>query len=367
MVSLASSKLFAQLPAAEIKKLSAVTREMRFAPGEVIFKEGDPGDGLYVVIAGRVQISAAIASGERQVFSTVAPGDAFGEMAVLDNLPRSAHASAETETTLAFVPREQFVELLKNSPTLSLTMIQEISGRLRESNAQYVRKVLQAERMAVVGRFASTIVHDLKNPLAIIRVGAALSVAEKASMEDRQVARKRIEVQIDRITSMVNDILEFTRGTPQKVVFAKLEFNIFIERVVGELRPELDSKGIKIELVNPPPTTKLSLNPQRLSRVLYNIVFNAVDVMPEGGTIRLRFNNVDAAIVMEIEDSGPGIPPEIAESLFEPFATFGKAKGTGLGLYIARRVVEEHRGTISARNGTGHGAIFSITLPKTDA
>jgi two-component system, NtrC family, sensor histidine kinase HydH len=86
--------------------------------------------------------------------------------------------------------------------------------------------------------------------------------------------------------------------------------------------------------------------------------------MPEGGTIRLRFSETNAAVMMEIEDSGPGISPEIAESLFEPFATFGKAKGTGLGLYIARRVVEEHRGTISARNGTGRGAIFSITLPK---
>ena len=367
MVSLASSKLFAQLPAAEIKKLSEVTREMRFAPGDVIFKEGDPGDGLYVVLAGRVQISAAIGSDERQGFSTVAPGDVFGEMAVLDNLPRSAHASAEAEATLAFVPREQFIELLKSSPTLSLTMIQEISGRLRDFNAQYIRKLLQVERMAVVGRFASTIVHDLKNPLAIIRVGAALSAAEKASMEDRQIARKRIDVQIDRITSMVNDILDFTRGTPQQVVFARLEFNIFIDRVVGEFRPELEAKGVQIEFVNQPPTTKLSLNPQRLSRALYNIVFNAVDVMPEGGTIRVRFNETKAAVVTEIEDSGPGIPREIAESLFEPFATFGKAKGTGLGLYIARRVVEEHRGTISARNGTGRGAVFSITLPKTNA
>jgi signal transduction histidine kinase len=365
MVSLASSKLFAQLPAAEIKQLSGVSREKRFSPGEVIFKEGDPGDGLFVVLAGRVQISAALGSGERHVFSTVGPGDVFGEMALLDNLPRSAQASAEGETTVVFVPRDEFVELLRASPSLSLTMVQEISRRLRDFNAQYIRKLLQVERMAVVGRLASTIVHDLKNPLAIIRVGAALMAAEKASPEDRQTTRKRIEVQIERTTSMLNDILDFTRGTPQQMLFAKLEFNIFIERVVGEFRPELETKGIKVEIVNPPPEIKLSLNPQRLSRVFYNIVFNAVDVMPEGGTIRLRFSETETAVVTEIEDSGPGIPPEIAESLFEPFATFGKAKGTGLGLFISRRIVEEHRGMISARNQPGGGAIFSITLPKT--
>jgi CRP/FNR family transcriptional regulator/CRP/FNR family cyclic AMP-dependent transcriptional regulator len=84
-------------------------------------------------------------------------------MAVLDNLPRSAHASAEGETVVVFVPRDQFVELLKGSPAMSLTMVQEFSRRLREFNQQYIRKILQVERMALVGRFASTIVHDRKN------------------------------------------------------------------------------------------------------------------------------------------------------------------------------------------------------------
>src|SRR5688500_4134494 len=275
MVSLASSKLFAQLPAEQVKRLTAASRELRFGPGEVIFKEGDPGDGLYVVLSGRVQISATIAGGERHVFSTVGAGDVFGEMAVLDSLPRSAHAhaSAEGEATLVFVPREQFLDLLKNSPALSLAMVQEISRRVRDINAQYIGKVLQVERMGVVGRFASTIVHDLKNPLAIIRVGVALGAAEKATADDRQAARKRVEVQIDRITSMVNDILDFTRGTPQQVVMARLELNLFIERVFSEFEPELSTKGIKIEFEGRPPTTKLSLNPHRLSRAVYNIVF----------------------------------------------------------------------------------------------
>jgi signal transduction histidine kinase len=364
MVALETSKLFAQLPAAELKKLSAVAREISFSPGAVIFKEGDPGDGLYVVRAGKVQISATIGSGERHVFSVVLPGDVFGEMAVLDNLPRSAHASAEGETSVIFVPRDEFVQLLKNSPALSLTMVQEISRRLREFNQQYIRKVLQVERMAVVGRFASTIVHDLKNPLSIIRVGAAQAAAEKATLADRQTAQKRIEIQIERITSMVNDILDFTRGTPQRLVFAKLEFNIFIERTIDELRQEVGSKGVSIEFENRPPESKLSMNPQRLSRVFYNIISNAVDAMSSGGMIRLRFTESDNEVLTEIEDSGAGISPEIADRLFEPFATFGKSHGTGLGLSISQRIVEEHRGRITARNSKNGGAIFAIALPR---
>ena len=97
---------------------------------------------------------------------------------------------------------------------------------------------------------------------------------------------------------------------------------------------------------------------------MYNLISNAVDVMPRGGKIRLRFNETDKHIVAEIEDSGPGIAPDIADRLFEPFATFGKSHGTGLGLSISQRIVEEHRGKISARNGSAGGAVFSITLPK---
>jgi signal transduction histidine kinase len=364
MVALETSKLFAHLPAAELKKLSAVARDISFPHGATIFKEGDPGDGLYVVKSGKVQISAFIDSGEEHVFATVLPGDVFGEMAVLDNLQRSAHASAEGETTVIFVPREQFIELLKTSPAMSLTAVQEISRRLREFNAQYIRKLLQVERMALVGRFASTIVHDLKNPLTIIRMGAAQAASENADAKQRQTAEKRIENQIERITGLLNDILEFTRGTPQELAFAKIEFDIFIERLIDEFQQELASRGVTIELENKPPAVRIPLNPPRLSRVLYNIVFNAVDAMPGGGRIRLRFTENEKEILTEIEDSGRGISPEIVDRLFEPFATFGKPHGTGLGLSISQRIVEEHRGKIAARNQPGGGAIFSITLPK---
>src|SRR5258705_12461624 len=123
MVALETSKLFAQLPGTELNKLAAVARDISFNSGATIFKEGDPGDGLYVVKSGKVQISATIGSGERHVFSTVFPGDVFGEMAVLDNLPRSAHASAEGETTVIFVPHDHFVDLLKSSPAMSLKVV----------------------------------------------------------------------------------------------------------------------------------------------------------------------------------------------------------------------------------------------------
>jgi signal transduction histidine kinase len=364
MVEFESSTLFRQLPIGELKELRGATREMSFAPGAEIFKERDPGDGVYVVKSGAVQISALIGTGERRVFSRVLPGEFFGEMAVLDNQARSAHASADGESVVYFVPRERMMELLTRTPALSMTLLQAISLRLREFNQQYLREVLQAERMALVGRFASSIVHDLKNPLTIISIAAEVACEKSSTPETRQTSLQRIGKQLERVTSMVNDILEFTRGTPAKMALAGVDYGAFVRATADELQKEIVRKSVTLEFATPPPDVKLLLHPQRLSRVFYNLVFNAVDEMPRGGKIHLRFELKDGEVITEIADDGDGIAPEIVERLYEPFATFGKTKGTGLGLSISRRIIEEHGGRIWARNGADRGAVFAFALPR---
>ena len=118
-----------------------------------------------------------------------------------------------------------------------------------------------------------------------------------------------------------------------------------------------------IEMPDHPPAVTVLLDPRRLSRVFFNLVHNATDVMPDGGKIFLRFQLNENEIVTEIEDTGPGIAPEIADKLFQPFATFGKTHGTGLGLSICKKIVEDHGGRIWVRNEAGRGAIFCFSLP----
>lgn len=365
MVALESSKLFSRLPAAELKRIRAVARELQFAPGQEIFREGDAGDGVYVVKSGQVQISGVVGPGQSHVFAMILPGDMFGEMAMLDNQPRSAFASAAGETVVYFIPRDEIVALLKHSPDLAITLVQETSGRLREFNRQYVRKVLQAERMALVGRFASSIVHDLKNPLTIIGIASELACLENATPEMRKTAQERIAKQVDRITHLVDDILEFTRGSAVTPAFTEVDYGAFVKGLVEEFQHEVALKAVTIEFENPPPILKLSFNPHRLSRVFYNLILNAVDAMPEGGKIRLRFHITDSEVVTEIEDSGQGIPAEVRDQMFEAFVTFGKARGTGLGLSICKKILEEHQGKISARNQPDGGAVFAFSLPRT--
>jgi signal transduction histidine kinase len=245
-------------------------------------------------------------------------------------------------------------------------LLRDVSRRLREFNQHYVQEVLQAERLTLVGRFASSIVHDLKNPLNIIGLSADLAAMERSTPESRSAAKTRIRRQVERISNMVNELLEFTRGSQTSFVHPTTEYGPFVRQVIEEMRSELAMKSVEVEFADEPPMHRVQLNPQRLSRVFHNLLHNASDAIgTSGGKIRLHFKVTDKEITTEIEDTGPGIPQEMIGRLFQAFATFGKAHGTGLGLSICKKIVEDHKGKIYARNLQDGGAVFGFTLPIT--
>ena len=363
MVALESAPLFRSLKPEELAALRRVAQEKTFAAGQDIFREGDPGDGIYVVQDGLVEIYATPDGKTRRVFSHVSPGDIFGEMAVLEHRPRSAAASAAQATQVWFIPRAELLTLVERSPGLAMSLLQEISARLREFNQQHIREVVQAEQLAVVGRFARSIVHDLKNPLAIISLTAELACQPDATAEARAKASGRIHRQIDRISDLVGEILLFTQAAADVATLTQMNYATFVQQVAEDLQHELELRGVSLELANKPPSVLLALDPKRLRRVFFNLAHNAVDAMPDGGRVILRFKQDAREVTTEVEDTGPGVASEIADKLFEVFATHGKVHGTGLGLSICKKIVEDHGGRIGLRKEPGRGAIFAFNLP----
>src|SRR5438128_2882016 len=220
MPGLEKNKLFSTLNGNELQMLRSVLQHRSYAAGQHIFQEGDEGNGIYVIVDGQVQISAMVGANERGVLARLGPGDFFGEMAVLDNEPRSGTATAGVQTEVYFIPREKLLEMLEKSPRLAVKLVREFSLRMRDFNRQYIREVLEAERLALVGRFARSIVHDFKNPLNVIGLAAELVTREKTTPAERVLAKVRICKQVDRLSNMINELLDFTRGSQNPAVLA---------------------------------------------------------------------------------------------------------------------------------------------------
>jgi signal transduction histidine kinase len=363
MIGLRECKLFANLPPGDLQALERIAQKRHYHPGQIIFQEGDAGDGLFLILEGEVQIRAKVSGDEQRSLSELNAGDFFGEMALMDREPRSATALSETEVTVAFLPRQELVPWLESSASLVLSLNRQFSLRMREFNRRYLEEVLQAERLALVGRFARSIVHDFKNPLAIIGVAAELVGSGAATPEIRRIAQHRIQSQVERLSNMINELLEFSRGDESGKVLAPVDYGTFLNPLLEDIRQEAALKSVVLDVPQPPPRVRLLMDPRRLTHVFYNLIHNAVDAMPQGGRVQIRFRLEPREVITEIHDAGPGIDPAIADRLFQPFATHGKTNGTGLGLSICRRIIEDHSGTIQARNAPEGGAVFWFSLP----
>ncbi len=364
MIPLESSRIFSQLTPGQLEAIKQSMQERSFTSEQPIFKEGDAGDGIYVVKSGRVELSVVVGrEGERRVFAQEGPGALFGEMAIVDNQPRSASAIAREDTLVYFVPRDAMLTAMGGSPAFTTSLMQGITQRLREFNRQYIDEVLQTERLALVGRFTRSIVHDLKNPLNIIGIAADMAASERATPEMRQQGSVRIRKQINRISALVNEVVEFTRGSSSTFVLAPVEFDRLIKQALHELERDMQLNSVEIRLANDPPAVKVPANPDRLLRVFHNLCGNASEAMSGGGVIQFSFAVENKQVITTLTDTGPGIAPEIAEKLFTAFVTHGKPNGTGLGLSICRRIIEDHRGRITGGNAPGGGAQFRFSLP----
>jgi signal transduction histidine kinase len=361
VIELEAISLFRHLSRNELQMLRLIAKEKRFEAGKEIFHEGAPGDGVYFVKDGLVEISAG--ENDRRIFSQLGPGEIFGEMAIIEHRPRSATATAVQATGVYFLPRGELLSFIEHSPGLALTLLQQISHRLREFNQRHVRELIQSENLAVIGRFAQGIVHDLKNPLSIIGLSAEMFDMPGVSPEIRAKSQTRIRKQVERINDMVGDILIFTKDTHKSAELRPGDYRAFMLELVEDLRSEAELKSVQVEMQNVPPAFKVLFDARRLSRVFFNLVSNAMDAMPQGGKIFLSFQSNENEILTSIEDTGCGIAPEIADKLFQPFATHGKAHGTGLGLSLCKKIVEDHGGRIRAQSEPGRGAIFYFTLP----
>lgn len=223
------------------------------------------------------------------------------------------------------------------------------------------RDRLRADQdLAVIGRMLAGVAHDLRNPMAVISGYAQLVPLEREEA-GRRDGCKRILIQLDVMTAMIGDLLAFARG--DSTLQAQLmEVERFAQEVRDGLRQPCEAR--KIQLLVEAKGGEVRVDQGRARRILFNLASNAVDVLTQGQTLRVRLAVENEGLSMQVQDDGPGIPSELRSRIFDPFVTDGKANGTGLGLAIVKRFVNDHGGTITLEGGTEGGTTFKVWLPS---
>jgi signal transduction histidine kinase len=221
-------------------------------------------------------------------------------------------------------------------------------------------ELIRQERISTIGRMATSIVHDLRNPLAAIYGGAEMMVDTDLSPGQMKRVAANIYQASRHIQEMLQELLEVARGRAGERESCGLAE--IVAAAVEGLRGRAESQKVRVS-VDVPAGVELLADASRLERVFANLLDNALEVMPEGGEVRVEAREDGGAVEVTVTDSGPGISPEIRDRLFQPFVTHGKRTGLGLGLALARQTVLDHGGDMWAESSPEGGARFHIRLP----
>lgn len=218
----------------------------------------------------------------------------------------------------------------------------------------------RAGRLALLGHSVGAILHDLRTPMTAIGGYAELMAAEDESgLRAEYVGR--IGRALDHMETMTQEVLAFARGK-RDVLIQKVYMDRFVEAVREMLLPEMQRYGVQL-VVDTRYEGTARFDESKIKRVIFNLARNACQAMRSGGTFTWTVAREQDSLVFECADTGPGISKEMEGKLFESFASHGKADGTGLGLAMAKKIVDAHRGTITCRSAPGRGAVFRIELP----
>jgi signal transduction histidine kinase len=234
---------------------------------------------------------------------------------------------------------------------------------MRSSLSVAQRELVRAERLSAVGRAASGIVHDFKQPVTVIQARMDLLEDSRGDPEAQEEDLAAIRSEIERLTTMMQDILDFARGADD-INMESGSVGRLLDEVARRYSPQLDAQDITL-VTDQGYKGDWVLDFRRTGRVIENLVHNSAAAIGAGGHICVRSEAHAGVLRIEVADDGPGIPESLRENLFEPFVTMGKKHGTGLGLAMARSFTERQGGTIRYTT-SGAGTTFILEFPAPD-
>ena len=369
--------------------LSKLLEEQQYDAGQIVFQEGDPGSAMFIIWSGRVAVvkgdlDAPTVLGYRGV------GEIVGEMALLENEPRSASIVTLESVRLLQISRENFEILLTQNPKLGLSILSMLSARLRASDdarkniarveSQLIKQVseLQTEKQKLLEMeqvwqdTVDLIVNDLRHPISSLF--GAIKILEMVLPEDVLAENQQLlsiaNSNCDNLQLMVESMLDVTHLEEGRLELRRQLVSIsgIVEEAIHRVQVVADMENISLITRLPDDEITIDADQEKLYRILGNLLNNAIKFTPGGGQVSITVTPQGGDVIFCISDTGPGIPPETRERVFDRFAQFDGTvspvlRGAGLGLTFCKIAVEAHGGKIwvePEENNIGNNFMFSL-------
>jgi signal transduction histidine kinase len=296
------------------------------------------------------------------IFKPVDPHMIRSKVSVFVELRRQREQLSRQSETLELRVKERTAELEAANVALQAEIVERKAAE--EAKAKLRDKLLEKERLAAVGTTAATFAHEVGNPLNSMYLQAQMLERQfqKRSDDGDEPMRKRLKIimgEMERLTGLLNEFRSLSRR--RDYVLSPLPINDVVDDTLRAQAPAYEAQGVKVVRELPAESLTVMVDRDKLTQAFVNLCKNAVEAMPEGGTLTVRVTNSDPGATLEVQDTGVGIPDGV--EIFEPFATT-KSAGTGLGLPVVRQIVAAHDGTLTYHSEQGVGTTFQIALPR---
>jgi len=253
---------------------------------------------------------------------------------------------------------------------MAIVSVMQDVGRLRELERRRLEQVLfDSEKLAATGRLAASIAHEINNPLEAVQNALYLLQKELGADANNRQYLEIASRETQRMSRILRQMLGFYR---QQEAMGETDLNALAEEAAGLVLKRLRERGVQIATQLDPGLPRIRASADQLKQVLLNLLLNAADSMPKGGTITVATQAGAGtetevfgrdAVQIQVRDTGEGIPDELIAQIFEPFFSTKSGKGTGLGLWVSQGIVQSHGGTMRVRSRVGRGTTVMITLP----
>jgi signal transduction histidine kinase len=270
----------------------------------------------------------------------------------------------ETDAPRTFTP-EDIDRLERLAPLAAAALenhrlLQDLQRRMEELQTTQ-EQLIQSAKMAAIGNLAAGVAHEVNNPMTIVMGFAEMLMAELPADSAQRQDLQRILAEASRVRRIVHALLDFSRQT--KPCRQPADVNEVVRQVLLLVGEQLAGQGITVSEDYAPNLDAVPLDEGQIRQVLLHLVYNAAQVMPQGGRLGIRTLRAGAEVAIAVSDTGSGVPSNVQEHLFDPFFTTNPAERSGLGLSVSLGIVKEHGGRIEVETAEGKGSTFTVWLP----